>query len=124
MAAVAERLAQKVADSERETERLRDLLEKVKKFGEDDLAALVNLYVVEVSSSGNGQADEDPPRGREAIRRIVSDRPGIWTLAELRAEMLQRGWFTTPKAVEVATKRLCDINCEGKRIGKGRYLFP
>ena len=38
--------------------------------------------------------------------------------------MLRRGWFTSDNGLEAAAKRLCDFNGEGRRVGKGRYVFP
>ena len=70
-------------------------------------------------------AEELPkqPRGRAAIRVVVSERPGIWTLAELREELKQRGWFTSNKAVEVAAKRL-RVGGEARFVRPGVYEFP
>lgn len=39
----------------------------------------------------------DGPRGREAVRLITAERPGVWALSDLRAEMKRRGWFTSNK---------------------------
>jgi hypothetical protein len=63
------------------------------------------------------------PRGREAIRLIVRERPGIWTLAQLREELKRQGWFTSNKAVEVAAKRLRQ-NGEARFVRPGVYEFP
>lgn len=63
------------------------------------------------------------PRGREAVRRVVSDRPGLWSLHELREAMKEHGWFTSAKAVEVAVTRLCESG-DAARIAKGVYKFP
>jgi hypothetical protein len=54
----------------------------------------------------------------------VAERPGIWTLTEIRAEMEARGWFTTYKGMEAAVKRLCKVDREGRGLGGGRYVFP
>ncbi len=70
------------------------------------------------------RASEDAkPRGRGAVRLIVAERPGIWSLADLRQEMQARGWFTSPKGLEVAVTRLC-VSGEARRVAKGRYEFP
>lgn len=63
------------------------------------------------------------PRGRAAIRVLVAERPGVWTLAELREELKRRGWFTSNKAVEVAAKRLRENN-EAHFVRPGVYDFP
>src|SRR5439155_1658194 len=33
------------------------------------------------------------PKGMDAVRQIVAERPGRWTLRELRAEFERRGWL-------------------------------
>jgi hypothetical protein len=66
---------------------------------------------------------EDGPRGREAVRRIVAERPGIWSLADLRAEMKQRGWWTSDKGVEVAVHRMKHQG-EARYVRAGVYDFP
>jgi hypothetical protein len=102
------------------------MVELANELGEDGLAELVALLgPAEVTNgNGHGSVKSQEPRGREAVRRIVARRPGIWTMAELRAEMEREGWFTSATGLEAAVKRLIDVNGEGRRIGKGRYLFP
>lgn len=47
------------------------------------------------------------PRGREAVLRVMSERPEhIWRVIELKREILRRGWSPSPKAVEATLKRL------------------
>jgi hypothetical protein len=115
---------------ERDATALRKLSEAAQELGEERVRALLAPVL---NSNGNGSprrgtdqdepvVDEDAPRGREAVRRIVRERPGIWTLREIRAEMQRRGWFTSNKGVEVAVMRLANNN-EARRIGKGRYEF-
>ena len=70
----------------------------------------------------NGQL-EDGPRGREAVRIITRERPGIWPLKDLAAEMVRRGWAKNSKSVEVAVHRLAN-NGECRRVGIGVYEFP
>jgi hypothetical protein len=79
-------------------------------------------------TNGHGKlaavSDDVPlPRGREAVRRIVAERPGMWSLAELREEMKRRGWFSSAKGLDVAVTRLC-VTGEARRVDKGRYQFP
>ena len=79
------------------------------------------------SGHQNGHRADEPgaekPRGREAVRQIVSDRPGIWTLTELVREFERREWLVTRKAVEVAVHRLTNAG-EARRVGNGSYEFP
>ena len=64
------------------------------------------------------------PRGRDAVRAIVSERQGLWSLGAIRDEMKQRGWFTSNKAVEVAVTRLCASGEAARTSEKGVYRFP
>jgi hypothetical protein len=133
MGAVVEKLRQRAEEAARQADRARKLVEVVEGLNDDELAEFAELLAAETgtkTTNGNGNGhraepdDPDAPRGREAVRRIVAERPGIWTLAELRDEMQRRGWFTSASGLEAAAKRLCDVNREGRRIGKGRYVFP
>ncbi len=115
----------------RQAERLNRMLELARELGDDGLAELVALVgptaPPEGKTNGNGNghaAPADGPRGREAVRIIVGKRPGIWTLAELQDAMVAEDWFTSKSALDAAVKRLCEVNGEGRRIGKGRYMFP
>lgn len=121
-------------EAERRAAALRKIAEAARDLGDEGLAHIRTLVESPNGNGGNGHVADEPkdspdpaadaPRGREAVRRIVAERPGIWTLADLREEMKQRGWYVSAKAVEVAVTRLCDLDREGRRIGKGRYLFP
>jgi hypothetical protein len=123
---VLARLQEQAAQATRQAERLNKMVELAKQLGDDGLAELVAIVGSELPKNGNanGNAKADGPRGREAVRVIVRRRPGIWTLAQLREEMKREGWFTSDSGLEAAAKRLCDVNREGRRIGKGRYVFP
>jgi hypothetical protein len=51
--------------------------------------------------------DSHGPRGREAVLRVMSERPGYtWKVIELKREILGRGWSPSPKAVEANLKRI------------------
>lgn len=63
------------------------------------------------------------PRGREAVRIVTAEQPGIWALKELTAEVIRRGWAKNTKSVEVAVHRLTNAG-EARRVGTGRYEFP
>ena len=125
-------LRARAEDAERQAERFREMAEFAEKLGEEGIAEFVSMIEasgIPTNGNGNGnghvhETNEKVPRGREAVRLIVSERPGIWTLKELRAEMERRRWFTSRKGLEVAAARLCDIHGEGRRIGRGRYVFP
>jgi len=125
-----ELLVARAEEASRQAERLNRMVELARELGEDGLSELVTLLgPADGTPNGNGNnahaaSGKDAPRGREAVRIIVRERPGVWTYKDLRAEMQRRGWFTTDSGLEAAAKRLCDSNSEGRRIGKGRYVFP
>jgi hypothetical protein len=129
---VVETLEQRAEAAEQQAVRLRKMVDLARDLGEQGLAELVALIAAEPSvvdggANGNSHSPKrrvDGPRGREAVRIIVRERPGVWTLKELRAEMETRGWFTSASGLEAAVKRLCSLNGEGKRDGHGRYVFP
>jgi hypothetical protein len=65
---------------------------------------------------------EPKPRGREAVRRIVSERPGIWRVQEIKQQVKDRGWPSSPSAIETAVKRL-SLDGEAKWVSRGVYQF-
>jgi hypothetical protein len=135
---VLERLKHQHVEASRQADRLAKMVELAEELGDDGLAELVALLGSEEPRNGhaNGHGNNKPgrsrtitskkkaPRGRDAVRRIVRTRPGIWTLTELRSEMQKRGWYTSASGLEAAAKRLCEVNREGRRLGPGRYIFP
>ncbi len=137
MGSVVERLRHEADEAERRAAQLRRMIELVTELGEDGLAELAALASETTNGNGNAtarqngnghkgvsrQSTPEAPRGREAIRRIVKDRPGVWTLAELQAAMRENGWFTSARGVEVAVIRMTHHG-EARRDGRGRYVFP
>lgn len=130
---MVDRLRQQAEEAQRQADRLKKMLELASELGDEGLSELVSLLApqgAQANGNGNGNghapttAKARAPRGRDAVRLIVRRRPGIWTLTELRAEMEREGWFTSATGLEAAAKRLCDINGEGRRAGRGRYVFP
>ena len=125
---VLERLERQAEEASRQADRLRKIVDLARELGDEGLTELVTLLGAEQPTNGNGNGrnggHSDEPRGREAVRLIVRERPGVWTLPELREEMVKRGWFTSDSALGAATKRLCDVNGEGQRAGRGRFVFP
>jgi len=117
-----ERAAREVEDAERRLTALNKIAEGLRDLnghaadalGEGTMQIAFSLPVEKVPKS---------PRGREAIRLVVKERPGIWTLAELREELKRRDWFTSNKAVEVAAKRL-RTSGEARYVRPGVYEFP
>ena len=112
--------------AERRAVALRKFLEVARELGDEGLAEVLAFVIPAAPElNGNGHKTEpEAPSGRRALRIIVGERAGVWTLAELRDAMIERGWYTSDKGVEAAAARLCRLNGEGRRIGKGRYVFP
>ncbi len=85
-------------------------------------------------NSGEEGATATPPRssgmrpeGMEAVRRIMSDG-GIWTAAQLLAEMKKRGWESRGsknpiRPTEAAINRLWKVKMEIERVGRGQYRY-
>lgn len=128
---VLTRLEQQADEATKKAERLNRMVELARELGEDGLSELAEWISAEATNgttNGNGNGNglavaSGALRGRKAVRVIVSERPGIWWYQDLRAEMVQREWFTTDSGLEAAVKRLCDSG-EGRRLSKGRYAFP
>jgi hypothetical protein len=121
-------LEQRAEAMERDAAAVRKLVEAARDLGEERVSELLGPMLGH-NGNGNGHSEvaaderaDASPRGREAVRLIVHERPGIWTLRDLRAEMKRRGWFTSNKGVDVAVTRLV-ANGEARRVGKGRYEF-
>ncbi len=122
-------LEQQAEALERDAAAVRKLVDAARDLGGERVATLLAPMLtrngdgnVASASAVANDATENIPRGREAIRLIVRERPGLWTLAKLRAEMKRRGWFTSNKSVDVAVMRLT-ASGEARRVGRGRYEF-
>ncbi len=112
---VLDRIEQQAQEAAETAARMERMAKVVRELGEDGLAELLVLVTANgngAKENGNGNGHAAPagrvPKGREAVRIIVRERPGIWTYQEIRAEMERRGWFTTDNGLEAAAKRLCD----------------
>jgi hypothetical protein len=75
--------------------------------------AAVNQY-----ATGRG------PRGREAVRAIVSERPGRWFVRDIKQINRQRRWPSDDAGIETAVIRMAKAG-EAKRIAgrRGYYDF-
>lgn len=86
-----------------------------------------------VVSAGRSGADVaaingKPPRGRDAILRVMRERPGEWNQMDIVRAIMDKGWIDpnakTPKeAIRVAIKRLVDGG-ELERLRPGVLRFP
>jgi len=127
-----EQLERQAEEAERRAAALRKIAEGAKELGEDGIASLRNLILADPPIGSLGpesgfQPLATPPaskvlRGRKAVLYVVRERPGIWRMDEIRAEIKRHGWFTSAKGVEVAVARLC-TDGELKRVSKGRYVL-
>jgi hypothetical protein len=113
-------LERQAEEYERKARALRQVVQGMRELNGDLSLLFPDTAII---TPAVATADDPGPRGRDALRTIVAERPGVWTLTDLIAEMQQRGWFTSRKAVDVAVKRLCRSG-EARRIGMGRYMFP
>jgi hypothetical protein len=136
MSDVLAQIEKEAEAAERRAVALWKIAEAARDLGDQGVTELRELFgSANGNRNGNGVAPvlpavmrepvgDEAPRGREAVRLIVRDRPGVWTLAELIAEMKRRGWYASDKGVEAAAYRLCKLNNEGQKLGPGRYRFP
>jgi hypothetical protein len=65
---------------------------------------------------------KDGPRGRDAVRRIVGERPGVWKVRDIKTINAERGWPSKPSSLETAVQRL-EKDGEAVRLAKGVYRF-
>lgn len=65
----------------------------------------------------------DGPRGRDAVRLIVRERPGLWSLREIRKASALRGWPSPANGLNTAVHRLVETG-EAEYVRKGVYRFP
>lgn len=116
-------LQERVDTADARREALGDLI-----AGAEKLAALDRP-----STSGGIVLDGtvDPPRGRDAVRRVLQDGgPRIWRPADIVQAVIDKGWVDpaakNPAAsIRVATRRL-QLDGELEKVGSGYRLkrFP
>jgi hypothetical protein len=118
-------LLDRIPEWEREAERfeakaraLRQMVESVQVLNGD---ANRILGLGEISRT-NQYSTAEGPRGRDAVRRITSERPGIWRVADIKKVNRERGWPSNDTALETAVVRLA-ANGEAVKIKKGTYSF-
>lgn len=120
MSALADKIKHEAEEAARKAERWQKMAELVDELGEEGIAEFAAL----IRKNGNGKPGADKePIGRTAIRRLVGERPGLWSMDEFKKEMREHGWFTSARAVENAVLRMV-ADGEGRRIARGRYVFP
>src|SRR5712691_11221486 len=110
-------------EHERKARALRQIIEGVRSLNGE----AARLFSVE---AGNGAihmrtkqySPDEGPRGREAVRLIVRERPGRWKTSDIKEQVKRRGWPSSPTAIDTAIKRM-EANGEAERKDKGVYVF-
>jgi len=69
-----------------------------------------------------------PARGKEAVRRVMAEHPGrVWSVPELRDEIVARGWIEPTdrvlEAVRTNLVRAVDTFPAIRRIATGKYVY-
>lgn len=118
---------QELAESERRTAALRQIVEGIRALNGD--VTLPTAELVPPSTRNGAAVAPGTPRGTTAVELIVSERPGRWTLRELHAEFEERGWYRTADkkkaeaTVDSAVYRLWKLG-RAKKVKPGVYKFP
>jgi hypothetical protein len=108
-------------EHERKARALRQIIEGVRALN-GDAARLFGVQVATQRASSTPVVPADVPRGRAAVRRIAAERPGVWKVSEMKAEIIARGWGDPGTGTEAAMKRLA-ASGEAEKIGHGTYRF-
>lgn len=118
-------LLDRIPEWEKEAERfeekaraLRQMVESVRVLNGD--AARI-LALGDVRRTNQYSTDEGP-RGREAVRRITAEKPGLWRVADIKRVNRERGWPSSDTALETAVARLAADGLAVK-VKKGTYKF-
>ncbi len=106
---------------ERKARAVRQVVEGLKALN-GDAAAILGLNI-----GPNGSAAVLPdvskgPVGREAVRRLVAERPGVWKVSDLKDAARRRGFPISKMGVEKAVMRMV-ASGEAVKVGYGRYRF-
>ncbi len=113
----------RLAEKRRAAEELASEIEALSMIAEG--LRRLNGHTAELFPETRRHAEPEPndhPVGRTAVREIVSERPGLWALREVVDEVLQRGWASDRKPVEVAVHRMT-ASGEARRVRQGVYWF-
>jgi hypothetical protein len=72
----------------------------------------------------NQYPTREGPRGRDAVRRIVEQRPGEWLVKEIKRVNRENGWPSSDSNIETAVSRMARGGEAVKVPGrKGLYRF-
>src|SRR5438876_641949 len=95
----------------------RQLVEAVRVLN-GDAPRLLGLGDSARSTVGTNQyATDEGPRGREAVRQIVAERPGVWRVSEIKQVNRERGWPSHDEGIETAVIRMAKAGEAVKLVG-------
>lgn len=100
---------------------LRQIIEGVRALN-GEAGRLFGLTPKPVAVTTNRYSTDQGPRGREAVRKIAAERPGVWKVSEMKAAIIERGWPDPGTGTEAAMKRLA-ASGEATKVGQGLYRF-
>jgi len=106
---------------EQKAHALRQMIEAVRVLNGD----AARLFGVTTATPGvNQYSTEVGPRGRDAVRRITSQRPGVWLVRDIKRINRENGWPSSDSSMETAVARLAAAGEAEKVSGKkGMYRF-
>jgi hypothetical protein len=110
---------------ETKAEALRQIIAGVRALnGDAERVLMRRSFAAHGTAFETRPLDPNGPRGREAVLRVMRERPGrVWKVVEVKREMLRRGWAPTPKAVEASIAALRDAGSL-EPAGYGHYRIP
>lgn len=109
-----ERLDREAETMERKARALRQIADGIRGLNGDAAALLLAPPQVVAAPLA--------PQGQAAVRAIVSARPGIWKVSDLKDAARARGFPISDTGVEKAVRRMLE-NGEAEKAGYGRYRF-
>lgn len=123
-------LLSRVPEWEREAEvfeqkarALRQMIEAVQVLN-GDAARLLLLDSERPAVGTNQHPTGKGPRGRQAVRAIVSERPGTWLVKDIKRINRERGWPSDDNGIVTAVLRMAKAGeAEKIRGRRGLYRF-
>lgn len=110
-------LEQEAEVLERKAKALRQIIEGVRTLNGEAATYLVGRAA---ALRSNQYEPIEGPRGKEAVRRILTEQPGEWRVLMIKDEIRRRGWPSSPSGVEKAVMRMADDG-EIVRLRQGVY---
>lgn len=118
-------LLDRIPGWEREAERfeekaraLRQMIESVRVLNGD----AARIFAMGEVQRTNQYSTDEGPRGRDAVRRITAEKPGLWRVADIKKVNRERGWPSSPAALDTAVARLA-ASGHAVKVKKGIYRF-